>query len=84
MKNILHYFLVSFLIVLSSASHAQINEKSIDSLVTATIKAFDVPGISVGIIKDDKIVYSKGQGVRSLKNNLPVDSQTLFGIASNS
>lgn len=84
MKYILHYCIVSFLIVLSSVSSAQISEKSIDSLVTATLKAFDVPGIAVGIIKDDKIVYSKGQGVRSLKNNLPVTAQTLFGIASNS
>ena len=64
--------------------HAQLSSTSIDSLVTATMKTFEVPGIAVAIVKDGKVVHSKGYGVRSLANNLPVDENTLFGIASNS
>jgi CubicO group peptidase (beta-lactamase class C family) len=52
--------------------------------VNLTLKTFDVPGISVAVVKDGKVVHSKGYGVRSLKNNLPTDENTLFGIASNS
>ncbi len=63
---------------------AQLSNASIDSLVEKTLKAFDVPGIAVGIVKDGKVVLAKGYGVRSLKTNLPVDENTLFGIASNS
>lgn len=66
------------------ATNAQIPATAIDSLVNATLKAFDVPGIAVGIVKDGKIVHAKGYGVRSLKTMQPVDEQTLFGIASNS
>jgi CubicO group peptidase (beta-lactamase class C family) len=61
-----------------------INSSQIDSLVNLTLKTFDVPGISVAVVKDGKVVHSKGYGLRSLKNNLPTDENTLFGIASNS
>lgn len=65
--------------------HAQpISEQEIDKLVESTLKAFDVPGIAVGIIKDGELIHSKGYGVRSLDNGKPVDENTLFGIASNS
>lgn len=84
MINTVRIFVCSLVLFISLDSSAQIKEKSLDSLVTATLKAFNVPGIAVGITKDGKTIYSKGHGVRSLKNNLSVDDKTLFGIASNS
>jgi CubicO group peptidase (beta-lactamase class C family) len=48
------------------------------------MKVFEVPGIAVSIIKDGKVIHSKGYGVRSLKTTAKVDANTLFGIASNS
>jgi CubicO group peptidase (beta-lactamase class C family) len=48
------------------------------------LKAFDVPGIAVAVIKDGKVIHSKGYGVRSLETGKPVDENTMFGIASNS
>jgi len=56
----------------------------IDTFVERSIKAFDVPGISVGVVKDGKVVYAKGHGVRSLNTNAKMDENTLVGIASNS
>jgi len=56
----------------------------IDNLVESSMKAFDVPGIAVGIIKDGKIIHAKGYGVRSLATMQKTDENTLFGIASNS
>jgi len=76
-----------FVIVLLSSlrSEAQILAPSaIDSLAENAIKKFNVPGIAVAVIKDGKIVHMKGYGVRSLNTGLPVDENTLFGIASNS
>ena len=63
---------------------SQMSESEIDSLVQHTLTAFDVPGIAVGVVKDGKLIHAKGYGVRSLKTNLPVDENTLFGVASNS
>ena len=55
-----------------------------DQLLTDTRKTFDVPGMSVGIIKDGKIIYAKGSGVASLTTQKPMTPNTLVGIASNS
>jgi len=72
------------LLAISTAVFAQIPEKKLDDLIQNTIKTFDVPGMSVGIVKDGQVIYSKGFGVRSLKNKQAMDANTLVGIASNS
>ena len=58
--------------------------KEVDDLVQKTMTAFNVPGIAVGIIKDGKVIHSKGYGIRSINTKKPVDSNTSFAIASNS
>ena len=46
-----------------SEVHAQvITPDSIDRLVDRTLKTFDVPGIAVAIVKDDKMIFAKGYG----------------------
>jgi CubicO group peptidase (beta-lactamase class C family) len=68
-----------------SITNAQaITSAQIDTLVERTLKAFDVPGISVAVVKDGKLIHAKGYGVRSLKTMQKVDENTVFGIASNS
>ena len=69
----------------SVALYAQvISSAQIDTLVERTLKAFDVPGIAVAVVKDGKIIHAKGYGVRSLNTMQKVVEHTLFGIASNS
>jgi CubicO group peptidase (beta-lactamase class C family) len=76
--------LVFLILITCSVSSQTITSAEIDSLVERTMKTFDVPGIAVAIVKDDKVIHSKGYGVRSLNTKQKVDSNTLFGIASNS
>lgn len=64
--------------------NAQIEETQLDQLVQETLKTFDVPGISVGVLKDGNLVYAKGHGVRSLTSKKDMNSETLVGVASNS
>lgn len=71
-------------IALAGFSQAQIAEKQLDQLVENTLKTFDVPGISVGVIKDGKVIYAKGHGTASLTSKRKMDEKTLVGIASNS
>lgn len=61
-----------------------LSSPEIDQLVERTMKTFHVPGMAVAVIKDGKIVHSRGYGVSSLKTEEKVDENTLFGIASNS
>jgi CubicO group peptidase (beta-lactamase class C family) len=55
----------------------------LDASVARVMKTFEVPGVSLAIVKDGRVVIAKGFGVRRLGEPAPVDSQTLFGIASN-
>jgi len=60
-----------------------LNELQVDSLATKNLRLFKVPGLAIGIIKDGKLVYKKGFGVNSVITNEKTNSNTLFGIASN-
>lgn len=72
------------LVACSIFSFAQVEENKLDELIQNTLKTFDVPGMSVGIVKDGQVLYSKGFGVASLTSKKKMDDQTLVGIASNS
>ena len=50
----------------------------IDVLVNQAMQAFHVPGISVGIVKDGKLIFARGYGVRTVGSNDPVDADTVF------
>lgn len=67
-----------------AAQSQVLSNKQVDSLVLLTLKTFDVPGISVGVIKDGQLIYAKGYGIANLRTGKKVDEYTLFGIASNS
>jgi CubicO group peptidase (beta-lactamase class C family) len=55
----------------------------IEPYIVSGMKAFDVPGLAIGIVAGDKLVYAKGFGVRSRKSTgLPVDTRTVFQIGS--
>ncbi|HET7705099.1 MAG TPA: serine hydrolase [Thermoanaerobaculia bacterium] len=56
----------------------------IDALAQATVDAWRLPGMAVAVVKDDKVVYLKGYGVRDLKDAGRVTPDTLFHIASTS
>jgi CubicO group peptidase (beta-lactamase class C family) len=76
--------IASLILLITCNSFAQISEKQVDELVENTLKSFNVPGIAVAIVKDGKIVLSKGYGIKSILTKEKVDANTLFGIASNS
>ena len=62
-----------------SASLAAI-EKTLDE----KRKEFGIPGISLAIVKDDKVIYLKGLGVKDFEHNTPVTPDTRFAIGSSS
>jgi CubicO group peptidase (beta-lactamase class C family) len=53
-----------------------------EAYIVAGIKAFDSPGLAIGIVADDRLVYSKGFGVRSKTSGMPVHTRTVFQIGS--
>ena len=55
----------------------------LDGYVADVMRTFQVPGLSVTIVKDGQVVLAKGYGVKRLGDPAPVDAHTLFGIGSN-
>ncbi len=55
-----------------------------DDYVNKALKDWEVPGAAIAIVKDDKIIFAKGYGVRELGKPDPVTERTLFAIGSSS
>jgi CubicO group peptidase (beta-lactamase class C family) len=55
-----------------------------DTYVTDAMALWKVPGLAVSIVKDDRIVFARGYGVRNLGSDALVDEHTIFAIGSSS
>ena len=72
------------LAVSSAAAQAPAREPfpGLDAYVQAALKTWNVPGVALGIVRHDSVIYLKGYGVRTVGTTDPVDDQTLFAIGS--
>src|SRR6185436_11658014 len=77
------FTLLVTLLALAAAPTAQPAAADFDAVVQRAMTAFEVPGISLAVVKDGKVIAAKGYGVRKLGQSGTVDARTLFGIASN-
>lgn len=71
------------------AAHVQEPEitnklQGFDSYMEQLLKDWNTPGIGVGIVIHDKLVFAKGYGYRDYEKKLPFTHATLCQIASNS
>ena len=57
--------------------------EQLKSFVAQSMKELGIPGVSVALVDNGKIVYQGGLGVRELGKPEPVDENTLFMAASN-
>ena len=55
-----------------------------DDYVNKALRDWEVPGLAIAIVKDDRIVLAKGYGVRKLGDPALVNERTLFAIGSSS
>lgn len=76
-----------FTVLVFSVTLAQAQQTPLagfDDYVNKALKDWEVPGVAIAVVKDDKVVLAKGYGVKRISTNEKVDERTLFGIASNS
>jgi CubicO group peptidase (beta-lactamase class C family) len=53
-----------------------------DTFLEGARKDWSVPGVAVAVVKDDKVVFLKGYGVRRVGEPGKVDENTIFQLAS--
>jgi CubicO group peptidase (beta-lactamase class C family) len=63
-------------------SSGPVDPDELDRFVQAYLEYFKIPGISVAIIKDFKVVYHRGFGVRNTVTRESVSDDTVFEAAS--
>lgn len=56
---------------------------SLDSYILSGMEDWQIPGLSVAIVKDSRIIFIKGYGVLEEGKSTPVDANTIFMIGSN-
>jgi|CXWL01.1.fsa_nt_gi CubicO group peptidase (beta-lactamase class C family) len=80
------YTKISILLVVAllcvGQSQAQTKVEAFDNYVEAARKEWKVPGMSLVVVQDGKVLLSKGYGVKELGKNDAVDSRTIFGAMS--
>lgn len=54
----------------------------IEQAIEEKRKQYHIPGISLAIVHDDKVIYMKGLGLKDVERNLPATPDTLFAIGS--
>ena len=74
-------YLIICLSITFGFSQQEIVDK-VDTFLDKTRKQFDVPGISIAIVKDNKLIFAKGYGVQSLSKKQPVDENSIYAIGS--
>lgn len=56
---------------------------AMDAYILKSMLDWKVPGLAIAVVKDDKLVWARGFGLRKLGTPQAVDADTLFAIGSN-
>lgn len=84
MKKISFLFTAFLLLQFGLSTKAQqVDIKLIEQIIDSARITYNVPGIAVGIVQNNKIIFAKGFGTSTYGKNEPVNENTQFGIASN-
>nr|WP_297782768.1 serine hydrolase domain-containing protein [uncultured Allomuricauda sp.] len=81
-----HYLLLSIFLTLSLKTVAQeIQTSQIEAKINALVPSQvqdSTPGLVVGIVKDGKLIFTKGYGLGNMAYNVPNDSKMLYNLGS--
>jgi len=56
--------------------------EKVDSIVINKMNQYDIPGLAVGVVRNDSIIYTKGYGVKKVGSDNPVNDNSIFHTAS--
>ncbi len=81
-KPLVSTLLFVFSALVPTAAAQTLNTSDIDTLIKSQMQRYAIPGVGLALVKDGKVVYTQGYGVRDIKTNTPVNTETLFAIGS--
>ncbi|PQB05698.1 serine hydrolase [Aureitalea marina] len=82
MRQSISYFAFLFSFLLAPLQAQEIHLDSLDNFLEKVRQDFEVVGLSVGIVRNDTVIYAKGFGEREIGKSAAVSKETTFGIGS--
>ena len=82
MKTRLPVLLIALFLSLNAVAQTPAPPAGLNAYVHKAMAQWQVPGLAVAIVKDGKVVFARGYGVRELGKPGKVDADTLFTIGS--
>ncbi|MHB8425949.1 MAG: serine hydrolase domain-containing protein, partial [Gammaproteobacteria bacterium] len=82
MKIRLSVLLVALFLSISAVAQTPAPPAGLNAYVHKAMAQWQVPGLAVAIVKDGKLVFARGYGVRELGKPGKVNADTLFTIGS--
>ena len=64
-----------------NAQNVHIKSNKVDSIFN-TYNNNEVPGVSIGFIKDNKLEFCRSYGMSNLENDISINENTIFNLAS--
>ena len=77
-------FVLLHSVVVAQKSEHKALIKKLDAYYEQMAKDWGIPSMSIGIVKDGKMIFAKGYGVKEVGKKEKPDEHTLYAIASNS
>jgi CubicO group peptidase (beta-lactamase class C family) len=66
----------------ASSPHQTGISDDLDQFIPAQMQKWKVPGLAIAIVQNGQVIYAHGFGLRDVKGNLPVTTNTIFAIGS--
>ena len=73
-------FILVLFITLSLPFGTTTQQDSIDIFIINQMKQQGIPGLSIGIIKNGKVIKAKGYGQANIELNVPASEKTIYKI----
>jgi CubicO group peptidase (beta-lactamase class C family) len=85
MSKIFNFIIIfCFINTIIAQKPTKVNLKKLDNYYSKMVENWDVPSVTIGIVKDGKLVFTGSYGVKEIGKNDKPDENTLYAIASNS
>ena len=73
---------VATLLVMLSPALASAQDAEVDAFIQRQMAARHVPGVSVAVIKDGRVVLQRGYGLANVEHEVPATELTMYQLAS--
>src|SRR5215218_1427766 len=70
------------ILLLAISCLAQEPETRVDAYIKSEMQAQQIPGLSLAVIKDGRLVLAKGYGLANVEHQVPVKPETIFQSGS--